>query len=970
MRRKDNVSQGTEDNEATLTSAENGGSLEHNGNGNQVSTVHVPRGYTPIKRQEGLKADATRSSQGENVPSPDELLARKAAEEHKSGQSNTSYESTDLWAAVGSPIGIQSQSEAQTSLPATYEDGEFEEKEDQGPPPNQETNRRTHGEAAQGHDGGFPAFAGEHRRPPPDHDEGPTARKRSWNGSTTSEEDRRPLRKPRVTSRTTPTAPALLPIRELTRNPWCSLENTRNASYNDPLPVAMSTPRQSHATRNAPPFFHDELADVSGHPPTIRGSSIDSRSDTSTEGGNEYLPQTGTRTRRDEDATHADMDVDGNASPRRDSNLWHPLLERRATDARRTDLTRDGARSLKDVLTEPEPRSHDRRAPRQEHPQRDAGYTQEDADESAFFGFEEGSGRGLLRTGDGEAECDRARRRSLFSALPNTKAYEFRHGKQVPVEGSPYAIPETPRRRTGGRDSSQRESRGRETLGRRCLPDTPPTRSERAYDNNGEDDAMDEWEEGQQSDGHAQDERQETRAWVEEEEPYGDGHGGDTGRWQGISSQRLPSALRGVDELEDTPVLAKNPHSELWTVHQSDPEEMLTGLSQEWMAKVWLDAKPVVLLTVYNYKFTRDLEINKHIESSISALTTYITGETRFHVVPPHPEWRRNLAPRDLPFIWAIRGLSEEAAWEMIKAHVISADGVSVITHQRTITNPTLVCGLAGFLRPDVETTKEAVLDVLNSEYMRARLLELVKSSDRLRHLPLERRVQKVIDSLEVRFMATKEDGEVANVFITPPTDDIDEWRGWADEMRECQYNIFVNGTGAARKPFWCGGCRGVDHEDFDCPFPTMKGWKGPQAGAPSHTKFWTPEERTTKRNGRGRGRGAPGWNAGTSRSETSTGNGRGLRGGWSGSQGQRGGMQRGFFNAGQRPSNIHSGPGYQDGRGQQSGYARRGDNLERGGYRQREGYAPRGGQERRGGMQNGWGYATPSRQGMRSVRY
>ncbi|RDX42148.1 hypothetical protein OH76DRAFT_1488930 [Lentinus brumalis] len=447
---------------------------------------------------------------------------------------------------------------------------------------------------------------------------------------------------------------------------------------------------------------------------------------------------------------------------------------------------------------------------------------------------------------------------------------------------------------------------------------------------------------------------------MQEDDEYAE----EQGRWQEAGSQRLPTALRGVNDAEDVPVVVKNPHSDAWTIHQGDPEERLTGLSQEWMAKVWMDEQPVVLFTVFNYKFTRDLEVNKHIEASVSAMTTHLTGETKFHVVPPHPEWRRQLALRDLPFLWAIRGLPDAAAWEMIKARVISTDGVSIITHQRMIANPSLVCGLAGFLRPDVSTTKEAVLDVLNSEYMRARLTELVKSNDRLSHLPVERRAEKVIGSLEVRFMATKEDGEVANVYIHPPTDDVDEWRVWADEMRDYQYNIFVNGTGVARKAFWCGGCRGVDHEEPACPFPTIKGWKGPKAGLPSHTKLWLQEDTTTRKDGRKRGRGGSHWATGPPRTMTPTRNGRGGRGGWTGRDGHRGGAPRGFH-AGRRDG--HERPDAYEHYGTQE---RRGGYTQRGhGYERRGGYVPRGGQERRE-TSGGRGYRTPAHHDSRSERW
>ncbi|KAI0699392.1 hypothetical protein C8T65DRAFT_697675 [Cerioporus squamosus] len=186
------------------------------------------------------------------------------------------------------------------------------------------------------------------------------------------------------------------------------------------------------------------------------------------------------------------------------------------------------------------------------------------------------------------------------------------------------------------------------------------------------------------------------------------------------------------------------------------------------------------------------------------------------------------LRARDLPYLWVIRGLSEAAAWEMVKLRVISARGVSIITHPKAIENPKFVCGLAGFLRPDVKT-KAAVLSVLESEYMLKRLADLSGPRRTSHRIP------------RFRFMATKEDGYVANVYILPPSDDLDEWRGWAEEMRACRFNVFLNGTGSARKAFWCGGCRGLTTRIRSAPSQDER-LDGSSGGQKLHTKYWTPE--------------------------------------------------------------------------------------------------------------------------------
>ncbi len=207
------------------------------------------------------------------------------------------------------------------------------------------------------------------------------------------------------------------------------------------------------------------------------------------------------------------------------------------------------------------------------------------------------------------------------------------------------------------------------------------------------------------------------------------------------------------------------------------------------------------------------------------------SGEERGSRMDSHPQWRGGYA-------WAIQGLSEAGAWEMVKVRVATSKGVTIITHPRSLNNPRWVCGLVGFLRPDKDTIKETILGTLRSTYMLDRLADLTRSNTALSHIPEDRRVAHVLRSLEVKVTATKEGEYVANVYIMPPTDDMDAWREWADELRLCWFNAFLCGAGRARPAFWCAGCRGVDHETEGCFFPRMKGWKGPEAGSNSHTRL------------------------------------------------------------------------------------------------------------------------------------
>ncbi|KAI0689621.1 hypothetical protein C8T65DRAFT_700208 [Cerioporus squamosus] len=247
-----------------------------------------------------------------------------------------------------------------------------------------------------------------------------------------------------------------------------------------------------------------------------------------------------------------------------------------------------------------------------------------------------------------------------------------------------------------------------------------------------------------------------------------------------------PTAMAEDESAGDVPVLLVSPTDSKWATHFDNPETILGGQSAEWTRVIWRDGKPIILFTVYNYKYTKDATINRHIELGVTSLTTFLTGETTFYVVPPDPDWRYTIKTRDLPFVWVIRGLSEKGARTMTKLRVISTKTVSIMTYP-------WVCGL-------------------------------------LESIPQHRRVEYVVSSLKIKVMSAEDEEFVANMYLFLPTDDMGRWREWAGEMRSSRYNVFLNSTGTARKFFWCANCRGVDHEADECPFPTMEGWKGPEA--------------------------------------------------------------------------------------------------------------------------------------------
>ncbi len=689
-----------------------------------------------------------------------------------------------------------------------------------------------------------------------------TSRKRSWKGSVRSEERNRSARRPRREEGVEKAASVRLPsIQDLVGNPWGGAESGDDDRIRLPFPVHMSTPQNNHQS----PLLnmrYQSGANMSGKAPTPHSVGTVAPAERhrapvrlAGEGAGKRGPRAGAhRTRRASSYVDAmDMDLGDGESLLQSPDLRRARKER---DRRELEELEERRRELQQAIREEEAIENDGWTPhRREHWQ--GGYAPELMGRSGTHAdaprprkavddlnvCEESSGgersEGELGVGDESSHY----RSDQWSAVPNTKAWQYNEARRAREQG---------RREEGGGvpDRDTRDAQQWQAM------DAPPAGQSEARRSEAAGQRETEW-------------RNVGRPTSASQRGIGRGEGPmdfDDASWEGgVAGRRggpgvggaIPTIVAREEGVADMPVTVEDPHDARWEVHFEDPETLLRGQSADFVRIVWWDDAPTVIFAVYNYKYTANDAVLRHIETAVTNLTTVLTGEVGFHVVPPDPDRCYTLQSRDLPFVWAIRGLSEAGAWEMVKTRVATTKGVTIITYPRSLTNPRWVCGLGGFLRPDTAAIKSAVLGVLRSEYMVERLADLTRSNDLLNHIPEGRRVEYVIRSLEIKVSTTGEGAYVANIYMTPPTDDMDAWREWAEEMRVCRFNSFLCGAGVARKVFWCAGCRGVDHEDHDCVFPKMRGWKGPDAGSGSHTKQpIMGAARSVSRGGIGRARG------------------------------------------------------------------------------------------------------------------
>ncbi len=701
-----------------------------------------------------------------------------------------SDDSSPLWRSVG-PLPSSTRSPATVIFDdneaRVFEDGEVNE--EKTPPSNQQqtsdVDRRRHLQDLDD------CMGEQHMIPRRDPE--PTHRKRSWAGSQGSEERARLSRRPRREEEA-PQQPSLRlpPITEFFANPWGGAGGLGEARREFSMPVACSTPKnvsqyyaQNHHSMYMRSHSHlsiDSRANVSGHPPTPFSKANSTLESATSNYGSEHgslASRFSHAATRDGQAEEEDMRVD------REDEESSALLQ--APSRPRRTQNQELA-SLRDVLADP------------------AG-GQGGEDERGWTGgyvpyrwnrSERGPNgqRRVPAVEDWGADDDRSTHGDVFSPIPHTKAWQY---QQAQLRG------QDERAQAASRPTEQTYNLSMAFDGQTAEPREQEAGRGMTRASSGA-----KRREPQTQDG--------VRGWrygMEEET-----HMDTQDNWRDV--EMVPTAVSQGPMNMDAPTVAENPRDRKWEVHFDDPESLVRGQSTGWQRAVWKDST-AVMFTAYNYRFTTNGVINRHVEAAVTTITTFVTGETSFNVAPPDPDQQKTLNVRDLPFTWVIRGLTAIGAARMIDVRVASSKGVSIITYPKRLGNPKWVCSLVGFLRPDTGVIRAAVMNVLQAPTMREWLTRMTRNSGTLRRLAHEERVDYVLSTLEVG-IADLDDGDfMANIYMEAPTDDMTEWREWVAMLRTCRFNNFLNGTGVARKIYWCSGCRGVDHDTMKCLFPMVQ---------------------------------------------------------------------------------------------------------------------------------------------------
>ncbi len=301
----------------------------------------------------------------------------------------------------------------------------------------------------------------------------------------------------------------------------------------------------------------------------------------------------------------------------------------------------------------------------------------------------------------------------------------------------------------------------------------------------------------------------------------------------------VPSALRADDQLDDDRP-TEPPRGGFPRIHRDDPETATRGMATEWIREIWADPpNSDVLVEVFNYRCSEDDVLNRHIAEVLQWAFEQISGEQGFDVVPPEPADNSSRRSRDRPTIWAIRGLSTRSDARAIARGAWSFRAITFFATPRTVTLPSWLFMLEGFLNGNVNKIRAAVLRVLGEESMWDWIAEMVSENPDFAGMThsceiwmrVEDAVSEVLASIRVETFQLTNGNYIANVHVDrSPTRSMREWRRWVAALRARRYPSFTNGTGRVRYIAPCAGCKSVDHLTHLCPYPRTYGWNGPGA--------------------------------------------------------------------------------------------------------------------------------------------
>lgn len=297
----------------------------------------------------------------------------------------------------------------------------------------------------------------------------------------------------------------------------------------------------------------------------------------------------------------------------------------------------------------------------------------------------------------------------------------------------------------------------------------------------------------------------------------------------------LPTTLaRGVNTQDHLP----QPQTQEWpVVHRDDPEAMLRGLAIPWVETIWNDpAGTIALIEVFNTRYSSSIPQNRRTAAALRGAITSATNQTSFHLVPPELAQGVNPASRMAPSLWAARGLTEQSTTVLTEQRVWTARSISFFAYPRTLSIPSWLLSLEGFIDDNQNEIERTVSSVIRSARHYDQIVLMIRQSPEHALADPHEVARTILSTLDVRVITLGNGNIIANVYMAPPTRNIRRWRAWVQDLRSTRFGIYLTATATPRAISWCAGCRSADHPAHHCPFPMTQGWLGPDAGTGAYT--------------------------------------------------------------------------------------------------------------------------------------
>ncbi|KAH9846510.1 hypothetical protein C2E23DRAFT_686267, partial [Lenzites betulinus] len=259
----------------------------------------------------------------------------------------------------------------------------------------------------------------------------------------------------------------------------------------------------------------------------------------------------------------------------------------------------------------------------------------------------------------------------------------------------------------------------------------------------------------------------------------------------------------------------------------SDPEQLLWGLSRDFVHDLWNEPEnTAVLVQVYLTHYPTAAQV-RTITNAIAMITRVVTGEASFRVLPPEPVRDAQGNRLTSPTTWAIVRLSPPGAHRMVLGRVFSSAELSIMVYPRAISFPDFLVSLGGFTEDHGGEILEAIWAIFNGPRILPLILQYTRVNPIYATYTPEAAAAAIISSLRVSVQTMENGNVVATVYCQSPTSSVHSWRRWRDAVAQVPFRSFFNRTGIARAPSICEGCHGASHPTHLCPYPSLPSWNG-----------------------------------------------------------------------------------------------------------------------------------------------